>query len=222
MHVWRVEAPHADATLLSPAERARAGSYASGSRARAFVATRTALRRILGAYLDTAPAAVPLEAERHHKPHVDALDPLRRVSFNLAHRLDRMLIAVAREVEVGVDVELGRSPHEVRAVERTVLSEAERASVEALGAEERHAAVVRQWVRREAVIKATGEGLRIPPATIDVGAPEVRSARRLVDAGGASWRLWDLTPWQDATGAVAAEPTVTSVRCLEWTAAPTG
>ena len=51
--------------MLSPAERARAGSYASGSRARAFVATRTALRRILGAYLDTAPAAVPLEAERH-------------------------------------------------------------------------------------------------------------------------------------------------------------
>jgi 4'-phosphopantetheinyl transferase len=160
---------------------------------------------VLARYVETAPDAIEIWAERHHKPRLSSFNP-RDVRFNLAHRDGRALIAIARGFEVGVDLEAARRLEESAAVAATVLSPTELTAMETLPAPERHAAILRLWVRREALLKGTGTGLRVPPAHIDVGPPDP-AVRRPVAVAGASWTLWDLTPWPDAVGAVTCSGT---------------
>jgi 4'-phosphopantetheinyl transferase len=135
VHVWRVELDGAgwqDAAALPSAERARAVRIVSPVRRQRWIASRWALRTVLGAYLEQGPAAVELRIEPRGKPRLASDSRLR---FNLSHSSDLALVAVTLDREVGVDVQrIGdRSPGFYEA-----------------------------WVRREAVVKCLGSGLGRP------------------------------------------------------------
>jgi phosphopantetheinyl transferase len=134
-HVWRVELDGEDwpdATALPAVERERAKRILSPVRRRRWIASRWALRTVLGAYLSRGPAAVELRIEPRGKPRLAAESRLR---FNLSHSSNLALVAVAFDREVGVDVErLGDRP----------------------------SAFYEAWVRREAVAKCLGTGLGRP------------------------------------------------------------
>lgn len=216
VHVWRlIVSPTnpADVDDLPDSDQERAAGYSSPQRAASFIAARRALRFLLGGYLGVAPRAIALHAVRHQKPRL--LDPgPHDLRFNMAHRPGCALVAVASGCEVGVDLESSRTNAESEAIAATVLSPAEQAAIDGVGAGVRHTAILRAWTRREAVLKAAGSGLRIPPARIDVGDQSPAIARPVV-AGGLTWGLWDLTPWPDAIGAVAAARTDITLRRLE-------
>jgi 4'-phosphopantetheinyl transferase len=138
-------------------------------------ASRRALRRVLGYYLNADPEQIELRLGEHGKPAL--ADPTAPLRFNLSHSGGAALIAVARELEVGVDVERIRPRRDpLRLAERAL----EPAAVEAIRAaapSERLASFHAAWTRHEAVAKCHGTGLWRPlPATpvavaeLDVGA----------------------------------------------------
>lgn len=139
-----------------------------------WVAARWALRGVLARYLDEDPAEIELRLGAHGKPALAA--PSASLRFNLSHSDDRALVAVAREREIGVDIERIAPRHDLAALAHRALEPAEAAEVIETPAGARLAAFHAAWTRREAVAKCLGTGLGAPqPSTavavsaIDVG-----------------------------------------------------
>jgi 4'-phosphopantetheinyl transferase len=113
-HVWAVmleinasEVRSLEARLPSD-ERLRAGQFLREEPRRNFVASRAALRTILGRYLDMPPAEVVIEYDSNGKPRLADVAATTRLKFNLAHSGDLALVAVIQGCDIGVDVEVLR------------------------------------------------------------------------------------------------------------------
>jgi 4'-phosphopantetheinyl transferase len=199
--VWRVrlDAPapahahaHDDddaaaASVLSEDERARAARFKFDRDREAYVRAHAALRAIVGRALGVAAGEVEFTFGPHGKPRVGALE------LNLSHAGALALVALGPR-PLGVDVERTApidppGPHEV-AVQ--YFSPAERA--ELARAADPLAAFYRVWTRKEAFLKATGEGLSRPLDSFDVsaGAGAALVATRPDRDEAARWVMIDL------------------------------
>jgi 4'-phosphopantetheinyl transferase len=118
-----------------------------------------ALREVLAAYLESSPEAIRIVAGAHGKPEL-ANDALR---FNLSHSGELALVAVARDRNVGVDVERIDARRDVLALAERALGADGAAAVRAAPPADRVAVFHRGWTRREAVAKCAGTGLATPP-----------------------------------------------------------
>ena len=127
-------------------------------------ATSRPIETILARYLRTTSPSVTLRRSSTGKPEVDGSS--HRVS--LAHSGDVALVAVARERDVGVDVERPRVGADTWSLISHALTERERASLDAFPATERSAAFLSIWTRKEALLKAVGAGLSLDPQLIEL------------------------------------------------------
>ena len=145
-----------DAALvtLSPAERKRASGFARLQDRVRFVATRIALRKLLGERLGCAPSEVAIVFGAHEKPE---LAPPRSLHFNVAHSRERGLIAIAN-VPVGVDVEWIDRAIDWPPLAARVLHPDERAVLATMSEEHAAHGFFTHWARKEAVLKALGTG----------------------------------------------------------------
>jgi 4'-phosphopantetheinyl transferase len=223
-HVWiaRLDGPstrHArDDAGLGDEERARA-SCMPDPRVRArFVTARVILRGLLSRYTGIAPAALRLRTLASGKPVLDHHAKPPEIHFNVAHSGDLALIAFGRRA-LGIDVELLRDAGDDERLARAVLSPSERAALLAHPHAERSAALLRGWTRKEAYLKATGEGIRARPTHVEVTLDAARAAliRVAGDAEVASrWKLHDVDAGRDAVGALAVAPDSTRNSVAAW------
>ena len=224
IHVWRAEldAPawvqERLRRYLSSDELARAAKFLFEPHRRRFVAARGILRDVLARYLGCIPAALQFRYGPHGKPEVDSagLD----LRFNLSHAGDVALVAVARGREVGIDVERIRPEAATDAIARRFFSPREVEALAALTPAERLEAFFRCWTRKEAYIKARGEGLRIPLSSFDVsiGREPALLAMRGAPEEGARWTLAGLQPGPGYVGALAYEGDAPALTFWEWRA----
>lgn len=140
--------------------RARRGTPAVYRRR---VLLRAALRSALGAELRMDPAQVPLHTTPAGRPFVSSIvgDPCVDVSCSASGDLGA--VAVGRAVRVGIDLETV-APWAQEVLEEAWLSGSERVALARLPASLRAAAATRSWTQKEAVLKASGTGLRADPA----------------------------------------------------------
>jgi 4'-phosphopantetheinyl transferase len=181
--VWVVDldrGPAGSAALLDTDERRRAEALRSATLRRRFVAARAAQRTILGERLGVAPERVRFGYGARGKPYVDGA-----VQFSASRSGALALVAVARGFRVGVDLERRRPLDDLAAVARTALSPAELRRWETLPAGERLAAFYRVWTRKEAYLKATGDGIADGLAGVEVGLDDDAVV-------GAGWIVVDL------------------------------
>jgi len=139
--------------LLAPRERQHAATLGAAA-ALAFVAGRTLLRRILG--------LVELVEPAEGKPRL-AGD--RGIDFNLSHAGEVVLVAVARNRRVGIDVEPVSHHRDVLAIAEAALGPDAALALQHTAAEHRAARFSCWWVRIEALCKASGAGLTFPVDT---------------------------------------------------------
>jgi 4'-phosphopantetheinyl transferase len=183
-----------DAALLDDEERARAMRFVRPRDRHRFVLAHAALRLFVARCLDVQPAAVRYESGANGKPRL--APGLPSLEFNLSHSGDWGLLAVARDRLVGTDVEQVRDVPDALSIADGHFSAAERQVLRSLRAAERQDAFFRCWTRKEAMVKATGDGLGSTSALTRVDG-------RPGDAAG--WSLRDLTapPGYAAAGAAA-------------------
>ncbi|MCP5371492.1 MAG: 4'-phosphopantetheinyl transferase superfamily protein [Hyphomicrobiales bacterium] len=189
---------------LSGPELARARAFQNPAAARDFAAGRQALRALLGRYLGRPPGAVDLVTGPHGKPALAAGSPA--LSFNLSHAEGVVLVALGRDGELGVDVERSPAPAGFLDVAGSYFSTAEARRLAALPAAAAGAAFLRLWTRKEAVAKACGLGMSLPPDRIRVSmdAGTARVIDLPPDQGPlARWALHDLAPGPDLVAALA-------------------
>jgi len=168
------------AALLSPAESARAERFGTETLRVRWIAGRAALRTVLGHVLGIDPAAVPIARGPRGRPGL--ADAGSGIDFNVSHTRGVALIAIARGLSegtrIGVDIE--HRDREVGAdrLARKFLTPREQATLERLAPDTRRQHFLRHWTCKEAMSKATGDGLAAPFRRLDV---ELTDPPRLVD-----------------------------------------
>ncbi|HSM54600.1 MAG TPA: 4'-phosphopantetheinyl transferase superfamily protein [Candidatus Sulfomarinibacteraceae bacterium] len=227
VHVWRaaLDLPHKQEqalwALLSDDEQERAARFHFERHRRRFIAARGLLRTTLARYLDCPPRPIRFRYGPQGKPaldHQDKAGEVAHIQFNVAHSADLALIAVTRDRRVGVDLEQRRPLSDAVQIAHRFFSPLEVAAVEAATGEQQLALFFQIWSRKEAFIKATGQGLSQPLADFDVvdpaGAPTpfVRLSPIILTP---RWRILDLHPHPDFAAAVVAEGDGWQVRRLE-------
>jgi 4'-phosphopantetheinyl transferase len=155
---------------LSPAEHARAARFGTDALRRKYVAGRSTLRLILGQVLGVDPAAVPIRRGPRGRPELELAG--HAPDFNLSHTHGGAVIAVAAGLaagmRIGVDVEREDRALAADRLARKFLSADEQATLAAFDAERRRLRFLRYWTCKEAMSKATGDGLVAPFARLRV------------------------------------------------------
>jgi 4'-phosphopantetheinyl transferase len=122
------------------------------------------LRTILARYTRIDPRDLAFSSGLHGKPHLNQSD----LHFNLSHSEHIALLAVTRDTEVGIDIEHIDPRRTTEDIAARYFSPAEQTELANYPGEERRPAFFRCWSRKEAVIKALGEGLVCPLDSFDV------------------------------------------------------
>jgi len=222
VHVWKIylKAPGLSDKrgVLSPDEQVRASRFRFHTDSDRFVAARSSLRTILARYLLTGPEELKFGVNSFGKPHLVAdLDKLG-LRFNLSHSHDVALLAVARNRDVGVDVEWMRSDFATEDVARRFFSRFEVNQLDSIAPELKTEAFFNCWTRKEAYIKARGEGLSFPLDQFDVAfAPDARPAllrNRREPSEVSRWTFEELAPASGYAAALAIEGNLS--RLLLW------
>ncbi|OUC94136.1 hypothetical protein CA984_23605 [Streptosporangium minutum] len=162
-------------SVLSGTELKRASTYHRDQDRRRFLTACWLLRTTAAAQLGVSPPDVVVERrcpdcdKPHGKPYVRSAGIELHVS--VSHAGNRVAVALSTAGALGVDVEeVPTGP--VDGLAQCALSPAELAVLQALPEHKQNAAFARMWVCKEAVLKATGHGLRIPPDQVEVSSPQ--------------------------------------------------
>jgi 4'-phosphopantetheinyl transferase len=219
VHVWSVwlDAPAAVnleyRDLLSPAEIARADRFVFEHLTRSYELSHGALRLLLAHSLNCRPQAVEFNYGPRGKPFLQGDS---RIRFNMAHSGQLALYAFTLDVEIGVDVEEMRDVPDIEQIAAHYFCQAEAAELKATGGgKPAIQAFFRCWTRKEAYIKAVGDGLYIPldqfQVTLGADAPA-----KFVHSGNepsvaAHWTLQHLDPAPNYVGALAYQDVPRSI-----------
>jgi len=208
------------ARLLSDDEQERAARFHFRRDAVRFVAARTALRTILGECLDVEPRMVSLRYGPRGKPELAVPFERTGLRFNVSHSDSLVLCAVAGQRRVGVDIERLRSLPDLEAIAERMFSPRERQALRRLPPAQRHEGFFNCWTRKEAYIKALGEGLAYPldrfTVSLAPGAPPRLEEVPDDPAEVGRWTLAALGPEPGYAAAVAIEGRPARLVCARW------
>jgi 4'-phosphopantetheinyl transferase len=180
------------------------------------------LRSILGRYLNTDPRHLQFSRGPHGKPALATERGSDAVCFNLAHSHDVALCAVARGRDIGVDVERVRADVNVDLIAERFFSQREIAALGSLPPERKLTAFFTCWVRKEAYVKARGDGLAMDLDSFSVSLSPGEPAA-LLDVQGhpeeaLAWSLTELDFDPSFAAALAVRAGECRVRWWQFTA----
>jgi 4'-phosphopantetheinyl transferase len=205
----------ASTCLLSDAERQRAGRFASNRVRRRFVVARARLRQLLGARLGVRPESVELVFGAHGKPALARRYAASGLHFNASHSEDVAVYAFSIGREIGVDVEALRVIRDADAIAARFFSRTEYQAYLALDPRDRPAGFFNCWTRKEAFVKALGDGLHYPLDRFDVSLAPDEPAKilRVANTTGeeCGWTVHCFVPEPGFIGAVVVQKTATEL-----------
>ena len=203
---WTGWLPATDVTLLDAHESQRAAAITVTTLRAEFIASRALLRRVLGSALGQPPAHPVIIPGEHGKPALQQRGADPPLHFNLSHSRGGWLLAVTREGAIGVDLELrDRVPGAVRLAARvfTPAENAQFAAAALQGGACGDTAFLRGWTRKEALLKATGDGFSRPARALEVGLGTDPAAVVLPEVAAGGALVWTLAPPCRGQAAVA-------------------
>lgn len=215
VHVWRAfldlpgfQIRRLRDTLTSD-ELSRAERYHFEKDRRHFIVARGLLRAILSRYLGMEPSQLRFIYGRYGKPSLAEETGGELLRFSLSHSDGLALYAVTRDQDVGVDLERIRPELAYQAIAKRFFSPDEMAHFRVLPAEMQPGGFFSCWTRKEAYIKARGDGLSFPLNRFEVslapGDPPALLHTWDDPPEAARWSLQALEPWPGYAAALAVE-----------------
>jgi 4'-phosphopantetheinyl transferase len=181
IHIWRASLDLSPLRLEELAQTLTSDELQRAERFRfqvdrcRFIAGRGTLRAILGRYLNTRPEHIRFRYAASGKPALDPsageltvnpnqpaiAQPVNRsvLEFNLSHSQALMVCAVSQSYQVGIDLEHVRSITDLEGLTQRFFSPQEHLAIQSLAADQRVRSFFQHWTCKEALLKATGEGL---------------------------------------------------------------
>jgi 4'-phosphopantetheinyl transferase len=210
VHIWTLPtgALHAVSVMFEPVlatdELDRADRFRFGHLRDSFVIGRGALRCLLGRYLDLHPTSIRFIYGSKGKP---ALDACARIHFNMTHSGSLAAVAITADCQIGLDLEQIRPLSDMQQIAARFFCSEEAAEIMSLPPSERERAFYCCWTRKEAYIKAIGEGLSTPLDSFRVTVLPNTPANFVHLSHGQTdtdaWTLHDLCLAPDYAAAVA-------------------
>ncbi len=214
IHLWRVFTPVFSLParmqelehILSDEERGRMNRFYFQKDRLRFAVARGILRILTGRYLNISPGLVRFRQQPNGKPELAGVSAGAAFSFNLAHSHQLVVLAFSRFPCIGVDVEFIRPMSDCQQIVDSYFHDRERAMIQCRPLAHREQAFFDCWTRKEAYVKATGEGLSRPlnsffTATDGEPATGMLSVGDTGD-GTAGWKLLPFIPAPGYAGAV--------------------
>jgi len=227
VHVWRADLARLDARareladVLSPDELERAARFRFERDRLRFVLSRAALRIILGLYLESKPDSVRFTHNSFGKPSVNEQAARVPLHFNASHSHELALYAFSAEREVGVDVEHMRAEFASEEVAARFFSRREVEALRGVATEQRPRAFFDCWARKEAYIKARGEGLSYPLDKFAVSLAPGETAALLCDELAPEetpqWLVAELRPADGYAAALAVRAREVKLKLFDLT-----
>lgn len=229
VHVWRADLDVPEAVRhrmqqhLSPDEWKRAERFHFENARQRFVVGRGLLRVILARYRACSPKDLCFSYNEYGKPAL-AGGHRGTLRFNVAHSRGKVLYAVTRGREVGVDLEYMRENIDVEKIVDRFFSAREVATFWTVPAPLRRDAFFNGWARKEAYIKAHGKGLALPLDQFDVSlapdAPALLLSTHSEEHDVLDWSLRALDAGPGYKAAVVAEGKDWQLSCWQWGSEP--
>jgi 4'-phosphopantetheinyl transferase len=221
VHAWRVPLNRSEAELLRlrgtlPIEETvRADRFYFERDRDAFIATRGTLRQLLGRYLARAPEAIVFDYGPYGKPNLRRASPGLSLDFNVSHSHGLALMAFSLRRNLGIDVESIRPAVASEEIATRFFSSREVAELQSLPPAMRAEGFFLCWTRKEAYVKAIGDGLQIPLNSFHVSLTPSEPAR-LESADSERWTLRSLRPGTGFVAALVAEGKDWDLHCWDW------
>lgn len=215
IHVWRVLLDQLAQNIpilwdiLSGDEQRRADQFAYATDRNHFIVARGMLRMILSRYTAIEPRNLRFSYNSYGKPFLDSAPGKIPICFNLSHSQDVALYAITQRRHVGIDIERVRQNIDIETIAKAYFSVHECQSLYKLPAESQHEAFFTCWTRKEAYIKARGEGLSYPldrfAVSLQPGEPAAILQHDDNPREASRWKLYHLVPDFGYIGAMAVE-----------------
>jgi len=227
IHIWRarLDLPPARVQSLLPTlssdELDRAERFYFKRDRQHFIVARGLLRAILSRYLGIESSQLHFYYNNYGKPALtNGPDHSDILEFNLAHADGSVLYAVTCGRKVGIDLERIRTDLDYEDIAARFFSPLERTMLNSLPTGMRAEAFFTCWTRKEAYIKARGEGLSMPLDQFDVSLIPGEPAMLLNSRGDphdvAHWSLQELMPGSGYVAALAVEGRRWQLRCFQY------
>lgn len=219
--VWRVSVPDEESIIrkleapLASDEKERANRFVVERSRNEFVVTRAILRGLLGKYLGVPPESLKFDYNPKGKPFLASAAANRPIQFSVSHSHGLALLAFAIGFHLGVDVELIRPDFASDEIAERYFSRQEVAELRALPPPMRSEGFFLCWTRKEAYIKAKGEGLQIPLKSFQVSLTPGNEAR-LESEDSSNWDLFSLQPGSGHVGALVTERKGRQLHLWDW------
>jgi 4'-phosphopantetheinyl transferase len=226
LHVWRANLNDVQAhretlqSVLSLEEVERAERFIFSRDRDQFIISHAFCRNVLSRYLGINPERLSFARNSFGKPALlDETDNLN-LQFNLTHSGRFAIVAVAKDLRVGVDVECIRKDFPGLEVARRFFSPVEVQVLISLPEKQLSEAFFRGWTRKEAFIKAVGAGLSIPLDEFAVSVQPLGPGEilnfRTAPGEAACWSVAQVDPAPGYSGAVVLEGHSPTIRYWDW------
>lgn len=214
VHLWSLDLARPEAemeslrSLLEPSELERAERFRFPRHRRRFIVRRARLRQLVAVYQGLDPAAVRFDYGPRGKPSLVAEQDAHvagRLEFNLSDSEDLALVALSRDQELGADVEILRAMPDALSISEHFFADGEREVLRRVPEDEVPYAFFCCWTRKEAYLKAIGEGLAVPLDRFEVTLyPAEPCHFQHIDHDPAEAEHWLLETFEPAKGAIGA------------------
>jgi len=210
IHIWRMflnqptEKTQQLSQILSPEENNKANRFYFEKDRHKFILSRGTLRTILSQYLNFPPQNLKFTYSKQGKPTLLTETP---IYFNLSHSHEITLYAITLNREIGIDLEFLRPITEAENIVKNYFSNKESALFNTISSDQKPEAFFNAWTRKEAYLKATGQGLSQPLKEVEVNFTPGEPAKLLSIKGdtqkASEWTLKHLIPHPNYIACVA-------------------
>ena len=226
VHVWRApldlptsRVQHLRRTLAT-AEMRRADRYHFEKDRQHLIVARGLLRAILSRYVGIEPDQLCFCYGPQGKPQLAGETDKKALCFNVSHSHELVLYTFARGREIGIDLEYMRPDTADVEIAERFFSPREIAALRALPADAQREAFFACWTRKEAYLKARGDGLALDLDQFDVSLVPGEPAALLSTDGdpqeASHWSLQELNPGPGYAAALAVEGQDWQLKCWQW------
>lgn len=222
VHVWFARLDRTPAriarmrTVLNADEIARADRFLMEVHRNRFIAGRALLRDLLAGYLGERPEAIAFAYNEWGKPALAPGFAALDLRFNLSHSQNLAMYAFALGRDVGADIEMIRVEVAKESVAENFFSPWEVQTLRALPREHQAQAFFNCWTRKEAYVKARGQGLSIVLSSFDVSLAPGEPAKILRGDDCRGWSLVSFVPERDCVAALAMHGTALQIGEPRW------
>jgi 4'-phosphopantetheinyl transferase len=201
--------------VLDADEQAHAGKLNNPLLHKRYVEIHGRLRILLAEILKQPPEQIRIKKAEHGKPY---LADYPELAFNLSHTADRVMIAVARRCQLGVDIEICKPRHNLSGLVEKCFAEEEAAYWEQLSELQKTQAFYRFWTRKEAFVKATGRGIVLGLNRCVINPENPAAFLRVPESCGqaAAWHILDVDLGGEVCSAVVADTPFSVIRLMDF------